>query len=872
MRKMQKNQAEDFLNLLGQAHNEIKAAIGINEMDTALELLGQCQDGAMKLGDMIEKAEGDGFPTIHLLENYCELVYGIYEEVAGRNRYGEDETASGNGQSGKCMTIGDEQGDNENPEAIWKRLDEALSQIENSIRKDIRVRKEAVFLPYKASMWDSLESVWKAAKEDADCDAYVIPIPYFDKKPDGSLGEMHYEGGQYPEYVPITKYDEFDFRTHHPDMIFIHNPYDMANAVTSIHPFFYSGNIKKFTDCLVYIPYYITAGGMSEGQSLCSAYIHADYIMLQAEKFRKFFDSIIPDEKFQALGSPKVDSVLEKCRNTPEAPAGWKRKMNGKKVYFYNTSLGGMLENTEKFLKKMEYVFRCFQGREDACLLWRPHPLMESTLDSMRAEYRPAYDLLKQKFIEGDWGIFDDTPDIEKTIALSDVYIGDSGTSVTALFGIAGKPMFILNSNISHEPQKEDWRGEIVTGFRQDGYDEWKITQGNKLYYSPDNDYKYEYYCDLSEYAVGGYYSSAIGIDDRVYICPANAQDILVIKDRKIMKRIGLESCLETSGAFYASYRIGTYLFLIPNKYSSIVRLDTKNDKVSYIKGANEFFIREKDGERRIGGVCVWKEYLMLASPTDNQVLAIHSGSMEVQMIAIQAENSWGCRVMSVEDGEIWLFPYEGRTITCWNPDTGKVKGYSELPETFHVGDSFTGYVGENKGGCRHSTMAPYKNKMIFSPGLGNMFLVLDKDTGQFQEWKPPFEISYEEKNGYFPFWSAGNFIRRTDMLGEWTYRYYDAQARKLYDVNLESGEYKEIEIEFDKEELCRHVSGFDRTSEWMAYSCCEDAFNSLTDLLDGNITGKPFDKARQMEAYGAIMKNSDGTCGEKIYRFVAGD
>ena len=112
MRKMQKNQAEDFLNLLGQAHNEIKAAIGINEMDTALELLGQCQDGAMKLGDMIEKAEGDGFPTIHLLENYCELVYGIYEEVAGRNRYGEDETASGNGQSGKCMTIGDEQGDN----------------------------------------------------------------------------------------------------------------------------------------------------------------------------------------------------------------------------------------------------------------------------------------------------------------------------------------------------------------------------------------------------------------------------------------------------------------------------------------------------------------------------------------------------------------------------------------------------------------------------------------------------------------------------------------------------------------------------------------------------------------------------------------
>ncbi len=865
MRKMQKKQAEEFLNLLGQAHNEIKTAIRTKEKDTALELLEQCQDGAIKLGNMIEKVEGEGFPTIHLLENYCELVYGIYEEIAGMGQYAGDGTISENGQSGKGIPI-----EEENLEAVWKHLDELLMQIENSIHNDIKIRKEAVFLPYKAAMWDSLESVWKAAEEDPDCDAYVIPIPYFDKKPDGSLGEMHYEGKLYPEYVPVTKYDEFDFQDHHPDMIFIHNPYDMGNAVTSIHPYFYSGNIKKFTDCLVYIPYYITTGGMSEGQSLCSAYIHADYIVIQSEKFRKFFDARIPDEKFQALGSPKADSIWEKCQNPPEAPVDWKRKMSGKKVYFYNTSLGGMLENTEKFLKKMEYVFRCFQGREDACLLWRPHPLMESTLDSMRAEYRPVYDTLKQKFIQEDLGIFDDTPDIEKTIALSDVYIGDAGTSVTALFGIAGKPMFILNNSISHEPQEEDWRGEIITGFRRDGYDEWKITQGNKLYYSRNKNYRYEYYCDLSEYAAGGYYSSAIEGDGKVYVCPANAQDILIIKDREIVRKIELEQCLETPGAFYGAWRIGAYLFLIPNKYPSIVRLDTRDDKVSYIMGANEAFIREKDGERRIGGSCVWKEYLMLGSPTDSQVLAIRSDSMETQVITIRVENSCGCWTMATADKEIWLLPYEGRTVTCWNPDTGEVKEYSGFPDTCHMRDSFDRYTGENKESCLLTMAVSCKDSMIFSPGFGNMFLILNKDTGQFQEWKPPFGVNYEEKSDYFPFWSEGTFVRRTDTLGEWTYRYYDAQARKLYDVNLENGEYREIAIEFDKKELARHAPGFDRTSEWMAYSCCEDAFNSLPDLLDGNITGKPFDKARQMEAYGAVVKNNDGTCGEKIYRFAA--
>lgn len=54
-------------------------------------------------------------------------------------------------------------------------------------------RRSVVFLPYKASAWDSLESVWRAAEANSDCDAYVIPIPYYYKNSDGSFGEMRYE-------------------------------------------------------------------------------------------------------------------------------------------------------------------------------------------------------------------------------------------------------------------------------------------------------------------------------------------------------------------------------------------------------------------------------------------------------------------------------------------------------------------------------------------------------------------------------------------------------------------------------------------------------------------------------------------------------
>jgi len=41
-------------------------------------------------------------------------------------------------------------------------------------------------------MWDCMETVWKAAVEDPECDVYVVPIPYFDIKADKTAGDMHY--------------------------------------------------------------------------------------------------------------------------------------------------------------------------------------------------------------------------------------------------------------------------------------------------------------------------------------------------------------------------------------------------------------------------------------------------------------------------------------------------------------------------------------------------------------------------------------------------------------------------------------------------------------------------------------------------------
>ena len=178
MRKAQKQQIEETIRQMEEAHDELKMYIEKRIIVQAKELLADCQNAAVAIGTLIENTEGEGHPAVMVLEEYCEQVYQIHEYL-----------------SSDC---------NVNTNKIYKSLRQKLIKASNSIRNDIKIRTEAVFLPYKASMWDSLESVWKAADADPDCDAYVIPIPYFDKNPDGSFREMHYEGGQYPNYVPTT--------------------------------------------------------------------------------------------------------------------------------------------------------------------------------------------------------------------------------------------------------------------------------------------------------------------------------------------------------------------------------------------------------------------------------------------------------------------------------------------------------------------------------------------------------------------------------------------------------------------------------------------------------------------------------------------
>ncbi len=845
MRITHKKQAEDFIKLLAQAHTEIKTSIETKKNDTAMELLAQCQEGAIGLGNLIEKEEGEDSATIPPLQSYCELTYQIYEALHGNHDL--------------------------NINKAYKNLKKSLIQIENSIKNDIKARLEIVFLPYKASMWDSMESVWRAADADPDCDAYVVPIPYYERNAGGVLNKYCYEGDKMPDYVPVTSYDTYNLKDRMPDVIYIHNPYDQGNYVTSVDPRFYSGELKKYTPCLVYIPYYATAGGMSEGQSLCQAYFHVDHIVVQSKRFIKFFDPVIPEEKFLPLGSPKFDRVIQMCSNPPKPPKDWKEKMEGRKVYFYNTSINGMLADTKTFLEKMEYVFHCFEGREDTCLLWRPHPLLESTFETMRKEFKPWYNELKKRFINKNLGIYDDTPDITNTIALSDAYIGDAGTSVTSLFGIVGKPLFIFNNMIHTLPQPDDWRGERINpAFDIWEEDRYQITGNNQLWFSEKNDYHYKYYMDLGTgYSGGRYYIKALEIKNKIYVLPGNAQNLLIIKNKKI-RRIDFKTKIPQPEAFCGYWYNEKYIFLLPFQYPLLLRFNIETEELQGVEGIRQFYVRNIGGEWCSGGVGLYGNELVFASPEDNEFVFMDMDTLQARGLSSHSRSNLGTQGIVNDGDDLWLLPLNGMTLTCWNPKTGEVREYDDLPGDFKsVRWPEERECEERPFGAMAFSRENGKEKIILSPSWGNMYLTLDRESGKTEQWEPPIPFVSRGKNGYFATASMGGFIVTYPRQGKADCRIWYAPERKLYEINIDTKKYREVEIEFDCQELKEHECGFMEESEWLQYCLNENAFNSLKDFLDGRITGKPFDRERQIRAFSKINASTDGACGERIHRFV---
>lgn len=438
-----KKQAEEMTELLIEAQDEVRQFLETGKLDAVLEVLEMCQNGAISLGGIMEECLGEGFVTIGILEAYCEHIYRLYEAVL--------------------------QGDSETVTADYNEVNKILERLVDSVENDIKVRREVVFLPYKAETWSALESVWRAAQEDPDCDVYVIPIPYYEKDAFCNVSEMHYAPEEYPSYVSITPYQNYDFAKRLPDIIYIQNPYDEYNYTMTVHPFFYAKNLKQYTNKLVYIPpFVIDEINPEDGRAMASldyfvkmpGVVHADAVIVQSEEMRQTYINALTEfageetrnvweAKIFGTGSPLMDVKKNEVEDL-HIPETWLQVLkkpdgNRKKVMLYHTSILTFAQNEKRALQKLRENLEVFKvNKEDIALLWRPHLKMRETFEKTNPELWEGYREIVEQYCAEGWGIYDDTSNTERAMAMCDAYYGDNGELVQQC-RVDKKPVMIQN-------------------------------------------------------------------------------------------------------------------------------------------------------------------------------------------------------------------------------------------------------------------------------------------------------------------------------------------------------------------------------------------------------------------------------------------
>lgn len=423
MRRYQKKQLIELSSTMEEALSHIER----HQQDHGLlvSLCADCQGCAVAIGNAIENADGEGTKPVALLEELCEQLYFITQECGPLKPY-------------------------------IKRCRELLAQINHGIKYDLPDDKlEILFLPYKASMWTALESIWQAAIGYKNCNVTVMPVPYYKLYLAEEKGEFAYEGEEFPEYVPVVPYQEYDIEKMRPDMIFIHNPYDDTNTLTRIPDEYHSAALKQHTDLLVYSPYanFGAFNPAAEHPFMCQtkALNYVDYVVVQSKKVARLYsDAGVAKEKLLTFGSPKADAIVNKLKEKQPLPEEWERKLAGRHVLLLNIGLSYFVawrnQETAKGSTEDSFGIKTIGGflrdmRElpDFGVIWRPHPLMKDMLRSRGLEREMEFIAEMEQLIEESENmVIDRNADYIPAFQRSDAFY-TTFTSLISEYMITGK-------------------------------------------------------------------------------------------------------------------------------------------------------------------------------------------------------------------------------------------------------------------------------------------------------------------------------------------------------------------------------------------------------------------------------------------------
>lgn len=238
-----KTMANECVTELRRMVGEMTDATVKASYDEVLMLLPECQQLAVDLGTLVESVKGEDNKctrsVVFVLEQFCEALYSVYEILANENEIDTDLLSRKLGS-----------------------LKNAFEEVNTKVTSCIIDKREILFVATGAKQWKGFDSLYRAAVAEADNDVCVVPVPVLQKNIYGQIlgtdEEIHAAVNKqaYPEELQFASWESYSLELHHPDIIFIQDPYDAENPCLTIPPQFYAENLQKYTSKLVYIPAY----------------------------------------------------------------------------------------------------------------------------------------------------------------------------------------------------------------------------------------------------------------------------------------------------------------------------------------------------------------------------------------------------------------------------------------------------------------------------------------------------------------------------------------------------------------------------------------------------------------------------------------
>lgn len=729
-----------------------------------------------------------------------------------------------------------------------------LAFIRSEVDK-IEPRIEVVFLPYKASMWDSMESIWLAAAADRNCDAYVIPVPYYDMNADRIVSRLNYEGELFPEEVPVVSYQKYDLAARRPDVIYFHNPYDGYNRVTSVAPEYYSDKLKQYTNMLVYVPYDLATIRVSDHMCQTSGVNYADKIIVQSELVKKVYAKYVSAEKVLALGSPKIDKIVWAQKHIPAMPDEWKKIAGNRKLILYNTHLTPLMVSGEIVCAKLRYVFSCFEGRNDVCLLWRPHPLSKATIESMNPRPLKEYMRLVEEYKCSGFGIYDDTADVHRAIALSSAYYGDE-SSLVPMCGSAGKPIMI------QDVYDQEKTASFIT-YLIDGDVMWFAAFFFNGLFKMDMKTKQISFVGKfpGEQNQNWMYSKIMKFGNRLFFFPAMAESIVEFDINTSSVKMHaiklLTNRIAQISGFFSAILWKKWVYMLPLVGHVIVKFNIETGEMRYEEDWYEKlrpFVKD-DQATLFSSVVQREKYIWCPCWQDNLIFRFDLESLEFTTYRVGLRNNTYYNIAE-GGGDFWFVTLDGDAVVRWNPDTQKTRQY-KIPE----------WVSKEKIGLFWPIF--YKGTVWIFPAAGDKILKLNVQSGEFSEftqypegfrylYKPTSIIKYgafEVQDSIitaFPI--KGNMMLQIDMetdraLGtELNWPEYNPAYFNQY-LNVDStNRDRQMPILIDQE---------------------HNSFSSLEGFLNF-VAGYSKSESEQRAAeFLKSIENSDGSCGAKVHEKI---